>query len=62
MISLPATQRSYSPTPPTYKILFDSGHPLCRKNVRNSEVCHSRCAFKVYVEVKSVKIHNYKIC
>jgi len=27
----------------------------------NSEVCHPRCAFKLYGEVNSVKKHNYKI-
>jgi len=26
-----------------------------------SEVCHPRCAFKLYDEVNSVKKHNYKI-
>jgi len=25
------------------------------------EVCHPRCAFKLYGEVNSVKKHNYKI-
>ena len=33
------------------------------ENVReqkNSEVCHPRCAFKLYGEVNSVKKHNYK--
>jgi len=25
------------------------------------EVCHHRCAFKLYGEVNSVKKHNYKI-
>jgi len=27
----------------------------------DSEVCHPRCAFKLYGEVNSVKKHNYKI-
>jgi len=30
-------------------------------NVHNSEVCHPRCAFKLYGEMNSVKKHNYKI-
>jgi len=30
-----------------------------RKN--DSEVCHPRCARKLYGEVNSVKKHNYKI-
>jgi len=25
------------------------------------KVCHPRCAFKLYVEVSSVKKHNYNI-
>ena len=32
-----------------------------RNRVYNSEVCHPRCAFKLYGEVNSVKKHNYKI-
>ena len=28
---------------------------------RHSEVCHPRCAFKLYGEVNSVKKHNYKL-
>ena len=32
---------------------WDRGH--------NSEVCHPRCAFKLYGEVNSVKKHNYKV-
>jgi len=34
------------------------GQP-CIHHQENSEVCHPRCAFKLYGEVKSVKKHNY---
>jgi len=29
--------------------------------LHNSEVCHLRCAFKLYGEMNSVKKHNYKL-
>ena len=34
---------------------------LFREIIGNCEVCHPRCAFKLYGEVNSVKKHNYKL-
>ena len=37
----------------------------CDRNLlnylKNSEVCHPRCEFKLYSEMNSVKKHNYKL-
>ena len=43
------------------RICAFAGILLKQPSIQNSEVCHPRCACKLYGEVNSIKKHNYKI-